>query len=75
MLKKMLVMVAAAAIAVFCLSGCKKSPSEAKPEPNEAALKTIAEYEAEAKQEIKKENMGAKLEEIKKELAKEPNAK
>jgi thiamine biosynthesis lipoprotein ApbE len=75
MLRKMLVIAVAAAMATFCLSGCKKSPSETKPEPNEAAVKTMAEYEAEAKKDITKENMNAELKKIEKEVEKEPNAK
>jgi len=66
----MLIMVAAAAIAIFCLSGCKKSSSEAKPEPNAPAVKTMVEPTAEVKKDV-----GTELEKVKTELAKEPNVK
>lgn len=69
MLRKMLVIVAVVSIVAFCLSGCKKSPSET--EPNEPVVKTMAEYEAEAEKEITEENMDAELEKIEKELQKE----
>lgn len=62
MLQKVLVIVAAAAIIVFCLSGCKKRSSE--PEPGGEVPKTMADYEAEAEREINKENMAEELEKI-----------
>lgn len=71
MLRKMLVIVAVAAMAFFCLSGCKKGPSETEAEPNETVVKTMAEYESEAEKEITRENMEAELEKIEGELAEE----
>ena len=64
MLRKVLVIVMAAAIGVFCMSGCKKRSSEAAPE--QEAIKTTAEYEADAKKEISKENMAEELEKLEK---------
>ena len=69
MLRKVLVIVAVVAISVFCLSGCKKRSSE--PEPGQEALKTMPEYEAKARKQIKKENMAEELEKIKKTLEQE----
>jgi len=69
MFRKVLVIVAVTAISVFCLSGCKKRSSEA--ESDEEVLKTIAEYEAEAKEQINKENMAEELERIEKALEQE----
>jgi len=69
MIRKVLVIVAVTAISVFCLSGCKKRSSEA--ESDEEVLKTIAEYEAEAKKQINKENMADELDRIEKALEEE----
>lgn len=69
MFRKVLVIVAVTAISVFCLSGCKKRSSEA--ESDEEVLKTMAEYEAEAKEQINKENMAEELERIEKALEQE----
>ena len=69
MLRKVLVIVAVVAISVFCLSGCKKRSSE--PEPDQEVLKTMPEYEAKARKQIKKENMAEELEKIKKTLEQE----
>jgi hypothetical protein len=69
MFRKVLVIVAITAISVFCLSGCKKRSSEAESE--EEVLKTMAEYEADAKEQISKENMAEELERIEKALEQE----
>ena len=69
MLRKLLVIAAVTAISVFCLSGCKKRSGEA--ESGQEELKTMTEYEAEAKSQINKENMVEELEKIKKELERE----
>ena len=69
MLRKVLVIAAVAAISVFCLSGCKKRSSET--ESGQEVLKTAAEYEAEASEEINKENMAEELENIEKALEQE----
>jgi len=66
MLRKVLVITAAVAISAFCLSGCKKRPSE--PESDEVTVKTMAEYEAEAKKKINKKNMVKELEKLEKEI-------
>lgn len=66
MLRKVLVIVAVAAISVFCLNGCKKSPEESEPEKK--TPKTLADYEAEAEKEITKENMAAELDRLEKEI-------
>ncbi len=57
MLRKVLVIVMAAVIGVFSLSGCKKKSEE------EA---TAADYAAEAKEEITQENRDAELDAIEK---------
>jgi len=67
MIRKVLILVAVTAIGFFCLSGCKKRSSEA----DEEVPKTIAEYEAEAKKQINKENMAEELERIEKALEQE----
>jgi outer membrane lipoprotein-sorting protein len=71
MYRKITALIVAAAIASFCLSGCKKSSTEA--ESNEPAVKSMAEYDAEAKKEITSDNMNAELDKIDKEMAQEPN--
>jgi len=69
MFRKVLVIVAATAISIFCLSGCKKRSSEA--ESDQDVPKTMAEYEAEARKQINKENMAEELERIEKALEQE----
>ena len=69
MLRKILIIIAVITISVFCLSGCKKRSSEAEPEREE--VKTTAEYEAEAKREINKDNMAEELDKIEKALEQE----
>ena len=69
MLRKVLIIVAVAAISVFCLSGCKKRSSEA--ESDQEVLKTMAEYEAEARKQINKDNMAEELENIEKAIEQE----
>jgi len=62
MLKKSLLIMA---IAVFLfMNGCKKSSSE----PEEIVVKTAAQYEAEAKEQITEENMEDELKNLEKEL-------
>ena len=69
MFRKILVIVIVTAISFFNLSGCKKRSSE--PEPGEEVLKTTAEYQAEAREQINKENMAEELEGIEKEIEQE----
>lgn len=69
MLREVLVIVAAAAISVSCLSGCKKRSGES--ESGGEAVKTMAEYESEAREQITKENMAEELESIEKTLEQE----
>ncbi len=69
MFRKVLVIVTVTAISVFCLYGCKKRSSEA--EPDEEVLKTVAEYDSEAKKQINKENMADELDSIEKALEQE----
>ncbi len=66
MLRKVLVIIIAAAICVFSLSGCKKKSDE--------EAKTAAEYKAEAEKEITKENMAEELEAIEKAMEEDISA-
>lgn len=59
MLRKILVIAIIAVISVLCLNSCKKTSDEPK---------TAAEYKAEAKEQINKENMAQELDRIEKEL-------
>ena len=59
MFRKILVIVVMTVISVFCLNGCKKQEDE---------VKTAAEYKAEAKEQINKDNMAEELENIEKAL-------
>jgi len=70
MLLKMLFIVAVIAISIV---GCKKQPGEQQPIKEE--VKTTAEYEADAKKEITKENMTQELNNIEKELQQETSQK
>ena len=69
MLRKVLIIVSMVAISVFCLTGRKKKSEPA--ESGAKAAKTTAEYEAEAKKEITKENMAAELEQMEKAVEEE----
>jgi len=69
MFRKLLVIVTVTAISVFCLSSCKKRSSKSEPEAE--VLKTVAEYDTEAEEQINKENMADELERIEKELEQE----
>jgi len=64
MLRKILIILAVASIGVFCLNGCKKRAGES--ESGEVVVKSMAEYEAEAKKEITPENMDAELDKLEK---------
>jgi len=66
MLPKVLIVVTAAAISIFCLNGCKKRPSE--PAPGEGPVKTLAEYKAEAEEEITEKNLEEELARLEKEI-------
>jgi hypothetical protein len=66
MLRKVLVIVA---VIVICAFGCKRRSSE--PETVQEKLKTTAEYDAEAKEQINKENMAEELEKIEKAMEQE----
>ena len=72
MLRKTLVIIAAATIGVFWLSSCKKRSEEAKPgEPDTEVRKTMpdmADYLAEAEKEIGRENLAEELEKLEKEI-------
>lgn len=69
MSRKLLIIVAMVAISIFYLSGCKKSSSNL--ESSEEVVKTVAEYQADAKKEINKENMADELDKIQKSLEQE----
>ncbi len=55
-------------LAIIVLSGCKKSPS---PTAQQETQKTAAEYKAEAKKEITKDNKAGELDKIEKEMQEE----
>jgi hypothetical protein len=67
MLRRLLVIAAAAAIMVFCVDGCKKSPDEDETGAG-AKAPTIEDYRAEAEKEITRENMAAELDRLEKEI-------
>ena len=66
MLRKVLAIVA---VIVICAFGCKRRSSE--PETVQEKLKTTAEYQAEAKEQINKENMAEELEKLEKAMQQE----
>ena len=78
MLRRIMLVLAAAAITFFSLAGCKKRTP--KPESEQAdqsqqakkkILKTMAEYKTEAEKQITKKNMAEELDKIEKEIAQE----
>lgn len=64
MFRKLLVIAIVVAISLSCLSGCKKSGPESE-------QKTMADYEAEAREQINKDNMDKELEQLEKQLEQE----
>lgn len=69
MLRRIIVIAVVTAISVFWISGCKKTSSESKPQ--EEVAKTQAEYDAEAKKDITKDNMASELEKMEKNMEQE----
>jgi len=69
MLRKILTIVIQAVLYLALLSGCKGSSSESQTE--QEAVKTEAEYKAEAEKEINKDNMAAELDKIEKSMEQE----
>ena len=57
------------AMVIFCITGCKKDSGQS--EASQQSVKTSAEYEAEAKEQINKENMDRELDELEKALEQE----
>ncbi|HUW18158.1 MAG TPA: hypothetical protein VMW16_02535 [Sedimentisphaerales bacterium] len=69
MLRRVLVIVAVSSMVVFCVSGCKKRSGQSEvSQPRKEAAKTAVQYEAEAKEQINKDNMAAELERLEKEI-------
>ena len=69
MLSRILIAVIAMVLSIVCLTGCKKGVPEADNEPTDVnQIKTSAEYEAEAKEQIDKSNMLEELEKIEKSI-------
>jgi uncharacterized membrane protein len=66
MLRTILVLAVTMVVLLFSASGCKKASRS--PETSEEPVKTSAEYEAEAKEDINEENMNQELDKLEKEL-------
>ena len=66
MLRRILIIAIIAVMSVFCMNGCKERSSSTQSGQEE--VKTAAEYEAEAKEQVNKENMAEELERIEKAL-------
>lgn len=62
MFKKVLMILAL--IAVLCFVGCKKGSDE----DNSVEIKTAAEYEQEAQEQITEDNMGTELDRLEKSI-------
>jgi len=59
-------MVVITVIGIFCFSGCKKRTDEVQSDTEK--VKTVAEYKAEAKEQINKENMDEELDHLEKSI-------
>ncbi|MHC4220859.1 MAG: hypothetical protein ACYST9_00435 [Planctomycetota bacterium] len=66
MLRRILIITIIAVACVFCLNGCKKRSGVTQLGHGET--ETTSEYEAQAKEQINKENMAQELERIEKEM-------
>lgn len=71
MLRRIIVIAVVAAISAFWMLGCKKTPSSDASKPQEEVVKTQAEYDAEAKENITKDNMASELEKMEKDVEQE----
>ena len=72
MLSRILIVVIAVLLSVVCLTGCKKGGPQTDNEPTDVnQIKTPAEYEVEAKEQIDKSNMLDELEKIEKSVEQE----
>ena len=69
MLRKILTIVVQAILCLSLLSGCKDSSSDTQSE--QEAVKTEAEYKAEAEKEVNKDNMAEELDKIEKTVEQE----
>ena len=69
MSRNLMVLIILTAMVVFCVSGCKKDSDQS--DTGQQSVKTAAEYEAEAKEQINKENMVSELDELEKSLEQE----
>jgi len=69
MLRKILTIVVQAILCLSLLSGCKGSSTDTQTE--QEAVKTEAEYKAEADKEINKDNMAEELDKIEKAMEQE----
>ena len=69
MFRKPLVLIVLTAMVIFCVTGCKKDSGESG--ASQQSVKTAAEYEAEAKEQINKENMDRELDDLEKTLEQE----
>ena len=66
MLRRILMIAIIAVMSVFCMNGCKERSSSTQSDQEE--VKTVADYKAEAKEQINKENMAEELERLEKSL-------
>ena len=69
MLREMLVLAVTIIVLLFSVGGCKKASES--PGAGEEPVKTAAEYEAEAKEDINEENMNQELDKLEQELEQE----
>ena len=69
MLRKVLFIIVSATISFFYFGGCDNSSNNADSE--QEALKTVAEYEAEAEAQITEDNLAEELENLEKAIEKE----
>lgn len=70
MQRKLLIIIALVILGSFYLSGCDKTSSDNESE-GDVVVKTQAEYEAEAKEEITEENMEKELANLEKQVEQE----
>lgn len=66
MLRKTFLIITVTAMCFWGLSGCKKSTGDKESE--DAQIKTLEEYKADAAEQINEKNMGKELDKLEKEL-------
>lgn len=73
MYRRRLIIIAVMMAGLFCMSGCKKKAADNESN-QDVVVKTAAEYDAEAKEQITEENVDEELDKLEKEVDEDTSA-